>query len=175
MYRVLLTVLAACLAGVFPAHAGPHRDAVLDLLNAFEGAATADEMRAIGAGVDAELMEIADDGAVPTSRRGRAVSALGFFPSDGVRTFLESHLKKADRPLLRRKAAMSLAAGWGEASVDVLAKELGDSDVQVRIAVVRALASVEAEAAKQVLREHLEAEQETAVRAAIEGALGGDH
>ena len=154
-----------------PAWAGPHRQAVLDLLNAYEHVATEAELRAIGEGVDAELMAIAEDAAVPLTRRGRAVSALQYFRTDAVRSFLETKVSAGDA-LVRRKAAYSLAA-FGAPAVGPLTAALGDADVQLRIAAAAALGTVGGEAALQVLRDRLAAESEPAVRDALTKAIGG--
>ena len=73
MIRTATLFALAALAA--PAHAGALRSPVMDLLNAYEDTASGDELRALGEGVDAELMEIADDKAVPISRRARAISS----------------------------------------------------------------------------------------------------
>jgi HEAT repeat protein len=164
---MMSSVVAALLAG--PAWAGPKRDAVMDLLNAFEHTAGEAELRALGDGVDAELMEIADDAAVPATRRGRAVSALQFYPTDTVRGFLERHLKASDA-LVRRKAAYSLAA-FGSAAVPSLTAALSDADVQLRIAAASALGTIGSDPAKQALRGRLASEGEGAVKDAITRAL----
>lgn len=170
MRRALL-ILMASLPTL--AWAGPHRAAVLDLLNAYESTPTAAELKAIGPEVDAELMEIADDGAIPLSRRGRAVSALAWFPSDRTRTFLEDRLQKGDKSILRRKAAYALAEGWQDRAFLPLSTALSDSDVQVRIAVANALGRLDSDRAREALRGQLEKEPEASVREAIQKSLAG--
>jgi HEAT repeat protein len=169
MIRMLsLLVLAAPGA----AWAGPKRDAVMDLLNAFEDTVREADLAALGDGVDAELMEIADDAQVPTTRRARAISGLQYYRTDTVRTFLEKHLEtKSSVSMLRRKAAASLAA-WGPTAVATLAPVLGDSDVQLRIAVAQALGRIGDDPARKLLQDRLAAEPEPAVKEAITKSLG---
>ncbi|MCA9489676.1 MAG: HEAT repeat domain-containing protein [Myxococcales bacterium] len=151
--------------------AGEKRDAVLELLGAFEEPVAQKNLEALGEGVDVELMAIADDHAVPHSRRGNAVVALQFYPTDPVHTFLVAHLAPGNDALLRRKAAHSLAA-FGAAAVPELAPSLADDDTQVRIAVVHALGRIEDPTARTALESRLPQEPEPAVKDAIAKALG---
>ena len=173
MRRALLTILPLSLLLAGPAVAGELREPIMDLLNAYEGAPTAAQLTALGDGVADELMDIAADSDVASSRRGRAVSALGDFPSDDTLAFLSKQLGDTDASsILRRKAAYALAAGWGEQAVKPLSDALSDSDVQLRIAAAGALADVSGDAAKGALNARLEAEDSDAAREAIEKALG---
>jgi HEAT repeat protein len=161
------------LASASVAHAGDLREQVLELLNAYEDVATADELRALGDKVDVELMHIADDPHVPSSRRSRAITALGHFPGDKVRGFLESHADKADKGILRRKAVLSLAVGFGADAVPTLERALADDDELLRVAAAQALALVVSDRSTEVLRARLEREDSAAVNEAISKALEG--
>jgi HEAT repeat protein len=169
MSRLTWALLALALP--ITAVAGEHQAAVMDLLNAVEQPPTKTDLEAISDGVDAELMEIADDTEVASTRRGRAISALGFFPTDTVRAFLDAKLIEAGKSLFRRKAAYALAAGWGAESVEAIAAVLTDDDVQLRIAAVNALAQVNDATARQALETQLATESESAVKDAIEKGL----
>ena len=163
-------VLAALFALPILAWAGPDRGAVMDLLNQLDGAPTAQDWVALGDGVDAELMAIADDDSVPSSRRGRAVTALQHFPTDGARAFLEGKLAVDAKAILRRKAIWSLAVGWGAGAIPQLESALSDDDVQLRMAAAAAFSRVpEAHAA---LRERRAVETVSAVQAALDKAVG---
>ncbi len=153
------------------AFAGPLREDVLELLNGYESSASGADLLKLGDGVAAELMEIADDHAVASSRRSRAIVALQHYPEPGVRSFLESHLDQADKGILRRKAAMALGAGFGADAVAKLSGALADDDVLVRVAVVQALEMTKAPAAREALEGRLPLEQEASVREAITKAL----
>lgn len=168
---MIRTISLLVLALPVAASAGPKRDAVMDLLNAFEEPVRAADLAALGDGVDTELMEIAADPEVATTRRGRAVTSLQFYETDTVRTFLEARLVSgATESLLRRKAAASLAA-WGAAATPILGPVLGDRDVQVRIAVAQALGRVGDATARKLLRDRLATEPEPAVQEAITKSL----
>lgn len=164
MIRMIsLLVLAAPVAS----WAGPKHDAVMDLLNAFEEPLREADLVALGSGVDAELMEIADDTQVPATRRGRAIVGMQYFKTDTVRSWLETRLASTtSESILRRKAASSLAA-WGPSAVAVLGPVLADSDVQVRIAVAQALGRVGDDAARKALQDRLGAESVPAVKDVI--------
>jgi len=169
------TLRAAALALLFAgplAHAGSLRDDVMDLLNAYEDTATPEELRALGDKVDVELMHIADDHDVPSSRRSRAVTALAHFPGDKVRHFLEKHAEKADKGILRRKAVWSLAVAYGDEALPTLQEALADDDSLLRVAAAQALGEVRSEAAAEVLRARRAKEDQDAVKEAIDKALG---
>lgn len=169
MRRTWLTGVMLCMAGV--AWAGPQRDVVLDVLSGIEQPPTHEDLLALGDGVTAELLEIAVDTAVPATRRGRAITALAFFPTDPVRDFLVSQLAEGEPALFRRKAAGALAAGWGVAALPLLQGALSDSDAQLRIATVGALAQIDDEAARTMLQERLVTEPDLTVKDTITKAL----
>jgi HEAT repeat protein len=159
------------LAWPVAAWAGPKHDAVMDLLGASEDPVRQADLVALGDGVDAELMAIALDPEVPTTRRGRALGSLQYYATDGVRHFLEAQLAEpTGHSLLRRTAAASLAA-WGPVAVPVLAHALSDADLQVRIAVARALGRIVAPSAKQALQARLRAEIDATAKQAITASL----
>jgi HEAT repeat protein len=151
--------------------AGPQRQAVLDLLNAYDEPVRQEDLAALGAGVDAELLEIAQDAAVPLTRRGKAVAALKFYPTTEVRSFLDATLA-GQESLLRRKAAYSLAA-FGSSAVPALIGALGEPDVQLRVAAANALGTVGDAEGLEALRARLAVETEPAVKKAITAAVGG--
>ena len=151
--------------------AGPLRTPVLELLSGYEATATPADLAQLGDGVPAELMEIADDASVASSRRSRAITALQHYPTPDVRGFLEAHLDKADKGILRRKAAMSLGAGFGAAAVPVLAKHLADEDTLVRVAVVQSLGMTSSAEAREALQARLDVEPVESVKEAIGKAL----
>lgn len=168
----MTTGLALGIGLVFsaPAFAGALREPVLTALSGVEDVPTADNLRALGSGVEAELLEIAQDANVARTRRARAVQALGWFPSPASRSFLEQTLGVTDR-LMARKAAYALANGWGNDAVPVLTIALGNDDVQLRDAAARALAIVGSSAADAALRERLSVETNETVQATIQSVL----
>ena len=150
--------------------AGEKRDAVMTLLNAYEAPVSQTDLQALGDGVDAELMAIAADSSVPHTRRARAVTALQYYPTAEVRTFLEAQFE-GDDALLQRKAVYSLAA-WGESAMPQLQAALASDDVQMRVAAARALGNVRGAAATTALRERLKEEADDVVIRAIRTTLG---
>jgi hypothetical protein len=164
--------LVSVLAWATSAGASEHRGAIMDLLNQLDGTPSAESWKALDDGVDAELIAIADDHEVPHSRRGRAVTALQFFPSDSVNIYLVKLLvEESSDALLRRKAAWSLAVGWGDKALSHLVGPLGSEDVQLRIATVHALESVGSPAAMTMLAGRLPTETTASVSDAIRTAL----
>ena len=166
------TACALALAALLPlsARAGAHRDAVMDVLNAYEVTASRADLDAIGEGVVAELMEIAVDRDVPASRRGRAISALQFYPTDEVRAFLEARLAEGEKPLYQRKALGALAA-FGASAVPTVAPYLKDRDEQVRMAAARSLGRIGGSEARSALQSRRKKEKVDAVREVIDAAL----
>jgi HEAT repeat protein len=151
-----------------PAFAGDTRAAILDLLGAYEDGPTADQLRALGDGVGVELLAIAQDPTIASTRRARAVTALQAFPSDAAVTWITAELgSPAAESILRRKCAWSLGVLRGEAAVPALAGALADPDPQLRIAAAHALGSIAAPAAKDALKQRLDAETDATVRAAV--------
>jgi HEAT repeats len=148
----------------------PSREALITLLSAYEDTVNQADLVALGEGVDAELLAIAADPEVPITRRGRAVTALQYYPSDGVRSYLESVLSPTNDPLLRRKAVGSLAA-FGPSSVPVISAQLSDPDVQMRIAAAQALGVVADPTAKAALQAALNAESDPAARDELKRAV----
>jgi len=153
-----------------PAAAGELRQPLLQLLNAYESGATQAELRALGDGVPAELMEIAADSAIPHSRRGRAVSALASYPTPVVRRFLEGQLSAKDL-FLRRKASVALIHGFQDAALPTVQPALDDPDVQLRLATVRALHSLGSDKALALLDARRQVETDPTVKSALTEAL----
>lgn len=167
MRRALL-VLA--LATSLPALAGDLREPVLAALSGIEDVPSADDLRAIGDGVDAELLELAQDQSLSHTKRARAVHALGWFPTDSNQAWLKSTLA-ADDALLARKAAYALANGWGDAAVPLLQPALASTDVQLRLATVRALGNVGTAPARAALDARLQVEANAEVKDTIRQTL----
>jgi len=172
MSRIPMALLLAIWLPLSAAASAPS-DALVALLDGIEQSPTAEQLTALGEGVEAALMAVASDGEMPRSRRGRALTSLAFFPTTEVRSFLDGQLADGDNNgLLRRKAAYALGAGFGAKAVAVLAKALDDDDVQLRIATATALGLVEADEAREALTTRRGKETEDAVKTALDSALG---
>jgi len=165
MRITLLAIPLALLA--LPALAGDLRQQVLEQLGGIEDAPTQASLSALGPGVAAELMELAEDTTLPHTRRARALHALGWFPSEETHAVLTAALDGQDA-LFARKAAYALANGWGERALDDLSRALSSDDVQLRIAAANALGNVGTEASKALLDQRLPVETVPAVRETIE-------
>ncbi len=159
-YLVFLTFLANA------AHADEAlRVRVIDLLSGIETSPSAAAWAALGPAAAAELLVVATDPAALPTQRGNALLALGNFPSPAALALLTANLSgPASDSLLRRKAALGLARGWGAAAVPTLSAALGDADVQVRMSVVRALSGIDDATARAALQGRLATEPDAAVR-----------
>lgn len=166
-----LCALTVCAFLPLSAWAGEHRDAVMDVLNGIEQPATKADLDAIEGDVVTELKEIALDGEVATSRRGRAISALQHFPTDDVRSFLETRLSDGEKSLYQRKAISALGAGWGEGSIPTIKKYLTDRDDQLRMAAARTLGNIGGDEARGLLETRRKKEKVDAVKEVVERAL----
>lgn len=148
------------------------RSRVLDMLSGMDSSPTAERWLALGPAAEAELIGIVGDAALLPTQRANALVALENFPSDTARGVVRARLADTDEnPLLRRKAAGSLARGWGAAALPDLTPTLADADVQVRSAAVRAVAGLPNEAGLVALRGRLALETDAHVRAEIEKAV----
>ena len=171
MRAFLVMLLAAAPA----AHADEAlRAKVLDLLAAYEEPADAAEWRALGAGADAELRAIATDAALSPTKRAGAVHALGYFPTEANRALLVGVLAgPGGDAMLRRKAVYALGNGWGEGALPELTAALADTDVQLRVATIRALGRLGTPKAQEALRARAALETNGTVRTELARALGG--
>jgi HEAT repeat protein len=138
---------------------------------------SATEVADLGAGAGALLAQIADDRAVATTARARAMEALTYVRTPATRDFLENFLIRK-RPssdavdhILLRKAAMALGWQAGPRSVDAVAGLLDHPDPEVRLDAVVALGLTRARSAEKPLRDRLAAEPDATVRAQIESQL----
>ena len=143
---------------------------VKDLLGQMDSPATAEDYRALGEGVDAVLVQVALDESQPRTQRGRAVQALGYFPTESTQETLTT-LLGGDDSTLKRKAVFALCIGWDAAALPLVEPALSDEDVQVRISTAKALAMIEGDAADALLTARLEVETEPAVQKALTKSL----
>lgn len=148
------------------------RSTLIDLLSGYEQAATADELRRLGPGVESELLVIADDPSMSRVRREAATYSLGWFPSETTRVWLQGRL--ADPSVdshIRRSAAWALANGWQDSAVPDLSTAFADPDVQLRNQIARALGKVGTAAARAALEARLPNETDAMVRTTVQTLL----
>jgi HEAT repeat protein len=145
---------------------------VQDLLAAYEEAPGAQELQALGPEAADVLRGLAQDAHQPVSTRARAVHALGWFPDATDHDLLLGWAQDGStEKILRRKAVFALVNGWGEAAIPEVAPLLADDDVQLRLAVVRALSGLPADKVRDVLQNRLAVEQSRTVRDALTRAI----
>ncbi len=153
--------LGLLLAG--PAAAQDLDSQLQDLLAKHDSAPTQAEFQALGQGVDAELLRIAQAEDTRASSRARAILALGWYPTPQAQSFLTATLAEgtsADR----RKAAQALATGWGHSPELELA-------LQLRMATVRALAGLDDPQAQAALQARVPVEADETVKALLTASL----
>ncbi len=158
--------LGLLLAG--PALAAELDSQLQDLLAKHDSAPTQAEFQALGEGVDAELLRLAQDPETRSSARARAILALGWYPSPQAQVFLTSTLAEGSG-VDRRKAAQALATGWGYSPA--LEQALADQDVQLRMATIRALAQLDSPQAHQALQARVMTETDEDVQALLAESL----
>jgi HEAT repeat protein len=153
------------------------REAVLKLLGASERAPTEKELRALGADTDRQLVAIADDAKVEPKMRARAVSALGFAPTNISRAYLTrlvaqvAAAKDETDLLLVRRAAVALGWQGGPAVPPALAGLLAHPDVEVRTDAAVALGLTRLASAADLLRARLDVETDARVRGHVSRQL----
>lgn len=172
MNRFLASTLFLVLAGSASAADPALERQVMDLLGAYEAGPTAQELQALGPGVDEILRSVALDERRVVNERARAMVSLGWFPTDGNHTLLlDTARDTAQASILRRKAVAALATGWPSSAATELAPLFSTDDVQLRIALAHAFARLPADAARPVLQERLSTETNEAARKALQEAL----
>lgn len=170
MQRFVLVCLVCGGAGI--ALANPATTSVRTLLGGIEFAPTAEQWQRLGPNAGAQLRTIARDRDELPSTRLRAVAALAYFPTSQSRVVLNAILQDPHAgSLMRRRAAIALAVGFGTGALELIAPYAGDSDNRLRDDVARALGIMKDDRARAVLRARLPFEQ-TFVRKTIERALG---
>lgn len=151
------------------------RSTLIDLLSGYEQAATADELRRLGPGVEAELLSIAEDAGMSRTRREAATYSLGWFPSDATHTWLQARLvDPATDSHIRRSAAWALANGWKDAAVPDLTAAFADPDAQLRNQIARALGKMGTPTARAALEARLPNETDAMVRTTVQTLLAAN-
>jgi HEAT repeats len=157
--------------------AAPTRAEILVRLEKAPRGLAANDVADLGAGAGPLLAQIADDKAVASPIRLRAMAALAYVRTARAHDFLEDFVVRMrpssdplDRALLR-KAAMALGWQSGPRTVEVLAALLDHADPEVRLDAVVALGLTRTQRAEKPLRNRLAVEPDAAVRAQIDRQL----
>lgn len=129
------------------------------LLSGIEYVPTKADWERIGPKAAPVLRAIAADVKALATRRGRAVSALVYFPGVETRGSVTTLLRDPQAPAhVRGKAGLVLALTDGAASVKVLAPYADDKDNRLRERIIRALGEVPTAEARGVLERRLKVE-----------------
>lgn len=189
--RTSLVVLVACMAAlvaVLTSAAGPaaaakvrtraeRRASMVWLLAATDARLNRAVLDDLGPDTTELLIDIANTPRESATVRVRALAGLGFYASEDSYAFLSSLLNERnlvgtpEGSRMRRQAARSLGAAHGDRSVDELLMLRGDPEAGVRQAVAAALGDAGSARALPMLDLWLSAEQDIAVRVAIDRAI----
>jgi HEAT repeat protein len=142
------------------------------LLLAYEHRPTAEEFLALGDGVRDELIGIAQNADKAALVRGRAVTALVFYPDDVSRQCIESLL---DRPelsdIILRPAIATLAKAFAGSAATHVAPYLDDERSVVREEAARALGDIATPESLRALRRRVDRESNEVVLDALAAAI----
>ncbi|MCM0606887.1 MAG: HEAT repeat domain-containing protein [Xanthomonadaceae bacterium] len=123
---------------------------------------------AMGVDTPSVIIEMIEAGE-ESYRRVRLLEALGYFQGTQVSDFLRKEAKRTKNHQYRLSAVKGLLRAEGERGVEFAKEYLQDEDVEVRIAVARALKSLDSTRADQVVADYLETEQTPWVKRKIQG------
>ena len=143
---------------------------VLDLLSGYEHVPTPEDWARIGTPeeVAAALIRVAKNPQGRTLAAARATSSLAHFPRPEVATFLEARLVDTKvAPALRGKAAIALAAGFGDSKAKLIAPLFASPDEALREDAVRAFKRLASPAAERFLETRAKVEPSEHVRGAM--------
>ena len=117
------------------------------------------------------LMNIANDPAVFTVVRARALSALTHFKNEAVTNLLVDKARNDKVAYMRSAAYEAIAKAEGPAATASLAEALKDTDVMVRLTAVRSLRKIGTPEAKAALRTGIEIEKNPTARSVMTSTL----
>jgi hypothetical protein len=102
----------------------------------------------------------------------RAITALGYFPTDVSRNHLLYLLESAETPnLMRHHSITALATGFGDDALGYLEQSLSDTDVQIRLTAISAIGRIDTEASRQQLLEAYATEPHELVKGRLQEQL----
>jgi len=129
------------------------RNQVLDLVSSYEDSPTEEEFTRLGDLGQQVLIALAREGTLPPSRASRVVSSMAYFPDETTQRFLEKKAAQGD-PYLQRKAVWALVSGYGDEAIPFVQEVLASSDdMQMRVAISKALDHLDTPAAAEALQE----------------------
>lgn len=149
----------------------PLREKVEALLGG-ERAPSAEEWKKLGPEALWVLEQIYNDPAALPSRRTRAVASMALVDDPAAIAHLEAILfEPATEESYRAIAAQALAQRVGPAALEKLSPLLSSKTATTREAAVRAIGTLSTPEAKKKLEEHLEIEDDSAVREVAQQTL----
>ena len=148
------------------------REKLQKLLLAYEHRPTAEEFLALGDGVRDALIAVAQNADEAALLRGRAVTALVYYPDDASRQCIETLLDQPElSDIILRPAIAALAKAFAGSAATRIAPYLDDERSVVREEAARALGDIGTPTALRALRRRLDREGEDVVRGALESAI----
>ena len=171
--RTLLAMVAAAatlLPGA-PANAGDDAGRVRFLLSAYDHIPTATDFERAASDPVRVLLAAAEDPSLSEALRHRAIDALGALPDERGRAYLVETLRVAagerHAPRVLHRVVFALVRSAGESAVSEVAPLLHHADAQTRRTVISALATLDSDAVRALLRTHLSTDPDPTVRSAI--------
>ena len=143
----------------------PTSPQVQAILSQYEGAPTAEQLRAMGPDTLRVLISLYDNAQTPAYVRLRVLSAVRHYPTPATRTFLLAVLRVPNQSdLHQRQALLSLGRAFGDAARAEISRSLSSRHPVVREAAGRALHRIGTPAAQRLIVEHSARERDPAVR-----------
>ena len=143
----------------------PTSPQVQAILSQYEGAPTAEQLRAMGPDTLRVLISLYDSAQAPAYVRLRVLSAVRHFPTPATRAFLLAVLRVPNQSdLHQRQALLSLGSAFGDAARVDISRSLSSQHPVVREAAGRALHRIGTRAARRMIVEHSARERDPAVR-----------
>ncbi|HZS36788.1 MAG TPA: HEAT repeat domain-containing protein [Polyangia bacterium] len=146
------------------------------VLGGYEHAATADEVKRLGAGADQILIGVAEDARSTAIRRTRAIAALRFVPSAAAHAYLRALILEQGRApapadVLDVAAALGALAPYGRAELPLVQRYLGHASAELRQSAAAALGLIADAGALPSLRARLAVERDPAIRTVLSHSI----
>ncbi len=146
--------------------------ALTSLLHAPEAQISALTLRRIGPDVADLLVEYATAAGQDMQVRLRSLAWLQYFPGPQAKAVLLETLRAQETPVSARRVCLrALALAFGSEMVPTVRDSLQDRNVFIREAAALALGDIDDRRVPDILTDHLQREQQLAVRDAIMGSL----
>jgi hypothetical protein len=146
------------------------------VLGGYERAATAEDVKRLGADADRQLIDVAGDARTTRLRRTRAIAALRFVPSAAAHAFLRAVVLENKRAaggadVLDLAAAIYSLSPYGAEETPLVLSLVAHASADVRQSAAAALAAIADPSAAPPLRARLAVERDAGVRFTLERSL----